>query len=181
MGFLNSSGVVDIPQMVSFLERCNVLLKKVIVPYGRLAVRFHVPNPMEYAKTVAKHYQDEMNDVSKVPVPKKSIFDGAVVIEFPESEYRIDSIPGAWDEFISRAFAPAKVQAYLGIGQLDSVIRFRTQLALKINQVLESDEVVRDMGVALSSDVDCVPDDGSYGKLGMTLHLILKLTSAELV
>lgn len=175
MALIRSNGTLDRDTLKSILEGMNTCLKRVLIPSGRLSVRLEIIDIPAKLDEVVRDFEGDLESMKASRT--KSIFDGSSVkVTFPLVDYRLDSIPGAWDEYSSRAFHVAQYAPFTGIENLDSVIKFRTILAREIDNRLKTCDFITKNKLMTSTTVGIDFNNSSFANNKNTTMLQLEVS-----
>lgn len=178
---LISNNTVDAAILKQIMEEMNRNLKKVLVPVGRLAVRMEIFDLDKEVGRVVSDYADIMNS-TEVPMFKRSVIeDKTIEIKYPPIMYHFNSIPGAWNDLIARSFGPAHRADFFGIGQLPSVMQFRTQLAMKLEELVRQLPLIKEHKLSPAVIVDIQTEGaGTYSEKTETLVLEISVNLTQM-
>lgn len=178
---LISNNTVDPVTLKGILEDLNKNLKKVLVPVGRLAVRMEIFDLDKEVGRVVSEYADSMNS-TEIPLFKRSVVeDKTIEIKYPPIMYHFNSIVGAWNDLIARSFGPAHRADFFGIDQLPSIMQFRTQLAMKLEELIRNIESVKTNKLSPAVIVEVVPEGkNTYGEKSETLVLEISVNLTQM-
>lgn len=179
MPLLASDGRVEKGVLTKVLEQMNLTLRRVIVPSGRLPVSLKVDNIPDMVEHVSLNRDADLDLQGADAKKDQSIFDlNSVVIEFPEVEYRLDSIPGGWEEFLGQAFNIVH-QEHVPLPDLHCFVKLRAQIANEVDKILGRLPILKDNKVVSSTDVESAVPEGMYGQPAMTIKLRVYVTLAQ--
>lgn len=176
---IKKDGMLEEEVLGLVLSAISSDLKWLVVPCARIPIRIKFDS--KDRESILTDRQLYINSLSLPDLKnKKSILDTNTLILKKKIEYRVDSIPGAWDAMINWWYT-ALYDNEIPVNEIAQVKLFQTQLAMCMEDILDKDGILKQHKIMPSVRVDTsMQNPNSYGHSSLTMIVDIEISLTQM-